>query len=384
MRTRFARLMAAAIATVSILAAWGTASAAPYVLVADYRRTPQSGTLSSLFFKSGTAQGCPAAAPFRQPCYNPANPFVIANTIATQVQAAGLATWDWNGTTMTGTGLLWSTSFTNANSLGQSISSSKATNLTLTPTTLTTTATTYECIEGEFLASVNVNSCIGVELGVDGLLQSTIVYNVGGDPSCVNRTIVPDDQSNAGPRGLFNAVAGGGCDGMQGAYNHWIVVPNPRFLILSEAPNIIGADGCYMFGRASEKSTSPCAPDVALALVNYLIFAPAVDADSDGVVDALDNCRTLSNATQVDSDGDGFGNRCDGDLNGNGSTDAQDTTLYRQQLGQPSVAPTFNAADINANGSVNAQDTTLFRQLVGSPPGPSGLCNGIFPCPANP
>jgi hypothetical protein len=96
------------------------------------------------------------------------------------------------------------------------------------------------------------------------------------------------------------------------------------------------------------------------------------DADADGIPDATDNCTLLANATQCDSDGDGYGNRCDGDLNNNLSTNAQDTTLYRQQLGQPSVGPTFNKADLNCSGNVNAQDTTLFRQLLGNPPGPSG------------
>ncbi|MDH4023213.1 MAG: dockerin type I domain-containing protein, partial [Gammaproteobacteria bacterium] len=86
----------------------------------------------------------------------------------------------------------------------------------------------------------------------------------------------------------------------------------------------------------------------------------------------LDNCTQHANATQIDSDNDGFGNRCDGDINNNGSTNAFDTPLFRAQLGQPSVPPTYNAADINANGSVNAFDTPLFRQLLGQPPGPSG------------
>ncbi len=105
--------------------------------------------------------------------------------------------------------------------------------------------------------------------------------------------------------------------------------------------------------------------------------ASAQDTDSDGLNDNDDNCRNVANntgaAAQCDSDGDGFGNRCDGDMNNNGSTNAQDTTLYRQQLGQPSVAPTFNKADINCNGSVNAQDTTLFRGLLGAAPGPGKL-----------
>jgi len=96
------------------------------------------------------------------------------------------------------------------------------------------------------------------------------------------------------------------------------------------------------------------------------------DSDGDGVPDLCDNCTLIPNPTQSDSDGDGYGNHCDGDLNNNDFTNAQDNTLFRAQLGQPSVAPTYNKADLNSNGFVNAQDNTVFRQLLGKPPGPSG------------
>jgi hypothetical protein len=107
-------------------------------------------------------------------------------------------------------------------------------------------------------------------------------------------------------------------------------------------------------------------------LVGTAVALPT-DTDGDGIADSLDNCRLLANASQCDSDADSYGNRCDGDLNNNGATNAQDTTLYRQQLGQPSLGPVFNEADFNCSGAVNAQDTTLFRSLLGAPPGPSGL-----------
>jgi len=145
-----------------------------------------------------------------------------------------------------------------------------------------------------------------------------------------------------------------------------------------------------MFGRNGKTpGPSPCAQDLALAGVSYLILAPNVDTDGDGVVDALDNCRLVSNANQADGDGDGFGTRCDADLNNNGSVNAFDTPLYRAQLGQPSSPPNYNIADFNTNGSVNAFDTPIYRSLLGAAPGPSGLCvnalnNPVFPCPANP
>ncbi|MDH5255560.1 MAG: dockerin type I domain-containing protein, partial [Gammaproteobacteria bacterium] len=93
----------------------------------------------------------------------------------------------------------------------------------------------------------------------------------------------------------------------------------------------------------------------------------------DGVVDDLDNCTLVANPGQCDSDGDGYGNHCDADLNNNGTVNAQDSVLIRAALGQPSVGPVFNPADLNCSGSVNAQDNVLFRRLVGQPPGPSGL-----------
>jgi hypothetical protein len=113
-------------------------------------------------------------------------------------------------------------------------------------------------------------------------------------------------------------------------------------------------------------------PDQLLRDQRTWIVDVVADSDGDGVPDDSDNCTLAANASQCDSDGDGFGNRCDGDLNNNNFTNAQDTTLFRAQLGKPSVAPTYNQADLNCNGFVNAQDTTLFRSRLGAPPGPAG------------
>jgi len=100
---------------------------------------------------------------------------------------------------------------------------------------------------------------------------------------------------------------------------------------------------------------------------------PAPDADGDGVSDDYDNCLLVVNPVQCDSDEDGYGNHCDGDLTGNGVTNAQDTVIFRNLLGAATPGPTYNLADLNCNGVVNAQDTVLFRQMLGTPPGPSGL-----------
>lgn len=109
-------------------------------------------------------------------------------------------------------------------------------------------------------------------------------------------------------------------------------------------------------------------------IFGLLLMAPvyAADTDGDGVEDDLDNCSAVFNASQCDSDNDGFGNVCDGDLNNNGVTNSQDAILFRLQLGNSIPAPVYNSADINCNGFVNAQDWILHKKLLGAPPGPSG------------
>lgn len=110
------------------------------------------------------------------------------------------------------------------------------------------------------------------------------------------------------------------------------------------------------------------------AASNVIVYPQdTVDSDRDGIPDFRDNCTLLANPRQVDSDADGYGNRCDGDLNGNGIVNAQDVALLRGQLHKPSLSPVYNPADINANGVVNAQDVAMHRKLLAMPPGPSGL-----------
>ncbi len=46
------------------------------------------------------------------------------------------------------------------------------------------------------------------------------------------------------------------------------------------------------------------------------------DGDGDGVIDALDNCPTVSNSTQTNTDGDSTGDACDPDDDGDGYTDS--------------------------------------------------------------
>ncbi len=144
-----------------------------------------------------------------------------------------------------------------------------------------------------------------------------------------------------------------------------------------------------------------------------------VDSDSDGIPDRHDNCVNVANGplltapgaagcyyevdnlgnpvatgspaavgfVQVDDDvpgGDGNGNPCDGDFNGDGVVNPSDTATYIPDLGAGSSTP-GSGTDMNCDGVVNPSDTTLYIPQLGSgAPGPSGLwCTGIttaYPC----
>ena len=92
------------------------------------------------------------------------------------------------------------------------------------------------------------------------------------------------------------------------------------------------------------------------------------DRDKDGIPDAMDNCVSMFNVDQTDSDNDGVGDLCDGDINKDGKVNAVDLSLLRQAFGKPGAA-----GDLNGDGRVNAVDLSILRGRFGKPPGPSGL-----------
>jgi hypothetical protein len=92
------------------------------------------------------------------------------------------------------------------------------------------------------------------------------------------------------------------------------------------------------------------------------------DDDGDGVVNSQDNCIYVPNGTQLDTNGDGYGNACDGDFNGDGIVGPFDLSTFRSAYEK---LPANADADFNGDGFVNAFDLSTFRSLYGKPPGPS-------------
>ena len=97
------------------------------------------------------------------------------------------------------------------------------------------------------------------------------------------------------------------------------------------------------------------------------------DSDGDGVCDSganPDNCTFVANADQRDTDGDGYGNACDADLDNNGVVNTSDLLRFKQDFGR--IGSNLHA-DFDGNGAVSNTDLLIFKSLFGKPPGPSGL-----------
>lgn len=123
------------------------------------------------------------------------------------------------------------------------------------------------------------------------------------------------------------------------------------------APGYLGTD---YFEYAVDDGTRS---DIARVDVRVI-----TDADGDRIDDGLDNCLGAANAGQHDSDGDGYGNWCDADLNNDSRTNFADVAAFRARFGT-----TDAEADLDANGVVNFADLGRLRALFGKSPGPSAL-----------
>jgi hypothetical protein len=93
-----------------------------------------------------------------------------------------------------------------------------------------------------------------------------------------------------------------------------------------------------------ENFTGPAQMDID----NVSVIAEVIDSDLDGVPDANDNCPTVANADQTDTDHDGLGNACDADDDNDGVADGPDNC---------DTVSNANQADFDNDGIGDACDT---------------------------
>jgi hypothetical protein len=154
------------------------------------------------------------------------------------------------------------------------------------------------------------------------------------------------------------------------ADDHW-VVRIPESLVTQQDhygsvhPNRVGHD---VYRRAIVKQLLG---DFYPAGLDQAPRAPrsAEDSDDDGVPDRTDNCTLQANPLQRDSDGDGFGNRCDPDLNNDKRIDFADLAELKNLF-----FSSDENADLNGDFKVDFADLAILKALFFGQPGPS-CCN---------
>ena len=113
--------------------------------------------------------------------------------------------------------------------------------------------------------------------------------------------------------------------------------------------------------------------------------AESGDLDADGIPDERDNCLTVSNPAQRDSNHDRIGNRCDPDVDNDGRVDTSWGQIYPLDARGDLEAIALTARngpynpdhDLDGDGQVNENDLALAQLWLFRSPGPSGYTAAI-------
>ena len=156
------------------------------------------------------------------------------------------------------------------------------------------------------------------------------------DPSCGGSNsaawTIPDEASN-GLQHLPCAISMAKTSADNTGGSQFFIIPqNNNASWLDGVHTVFGTvvEGCDVVTAISEVETGANdRPDIEIMIVHAsAVEAPVVDQDGDTVDDEYDNCPNISNEDQTDMDGDGAGDACDEDLDGDGTNNTNDAFPY--------------------------------------------------------
>ena len=149
-----------------------------------------------------------------------------------------------------------------------------------------------------------------------------------------------------------------------GTFGNIDIFMDARFAIASTSSSISGTLSVELLG----------APEGRLMSESGVFGTGGADGDGDGVDDASDNCISVANPDQRDTDADAIGNVCDPDVAAPNDcmVNFADLNLYKSNFFQSGDLDTDN----NGDGQTNFADLTILKDLFFGPPGPSAAgCN---------
>jgi hypothetical protein len=209
----------------------------------------------------------------------------------------------------------------------------------------------------------------GTRPTVEGLRQELNIYNLLGDPTVKLRVSPPTllSISNVALRGNLALINVKQTSKTAILDDEWITAIALDAKTGEEiGRGVVNAEGVAQIDLGDNKPENIWVRVASTDGAATQAAAVETDTDGDGVPDSRDNCILVPNPDQKDSDNDGYGDACDGDVNNDGIVNSLDVALVRDAFGTRT-----NRGDTNGDGIVNASDVALVRRLFGTRPGPS-------------
>jgi len=96
------------------------------------------------------------------------------------------------------------------------------------------------------------------------------------------------------------------------------------------------------------------------------------DSDRDGILNPMDNCVYTPNPLQNDTNFDGYGTKCDTDVDNDGNTTLADASICEEAFNSYPGHSRWNPdCDFNEDNKIDLTDMSKIIASIGLPPGPS-------------